>query len=73
MCDAEEEGDKEVVAKMAKRTVSVTRSMTEDCKKLLRLMGVPVIDAPCEGTLSLSLSSIIFTLQCIPKPFLKFE
>lgn len=27
----------------------MTKDHTEDCKKLLRLMGVPVIEAPCEA------------------------
>jgi flap endonuclease-1 len=27
----------------------VSKEHSEDCKKLLRLMGVPVIDAPCEA------------------------
>jgi flap endonuclease-1 len=34
---------------MQKRTVTITREQTEETKKLLRLMGVPVIEAPCEA------------------------
>ena len=47
--EASEEGNVQEMEKMAKRTVHISRQMTEDCKKLLRLMGVPVIQAPCEG------------------------
>jgi flap endonuclease-1 len=34
---------------MNKRTVRVTKDHNEDAKKLLRLMGVPVVEAPCEA------------------------
>jgi len=34
---------------MAGRTVKVTKEMTEDAKKLVRLMGCAVIEAPCEA------------------------
>ncbi|KAJ4813857.1 Flap endonuclease 1 [Rhynchospora pubera] len=44
-----EEGDKDAIEKFSKRTVKVTRQHNEDCKRLLRLMGVPVIEAPCEA------------------------
>ena len=47
--EAKEEGNAEEMEKMAKRTVRITKEMTEDCKKMLRLMGIPVIEAPCEG------------------------
>ncbi|KAJ3700690.1 hypothetical protein LUZ61_004395 [Rhynchospora tenuis] len=46
---AVEEGDKDAIEKFSKRTVKVTRQHNEDCKRLLRLMGVPVIEAPCEA------------------------
>ncbi|KAK6915743.1 XPG, N-terminal [Dillenia turbinata] len=39
-----EAGDKEGIEKYSKRTVKVTQQHNEDCKKLLRLMGVPVIE-----------------------------
>jgi flap endonuclease-1 len=35
--------------RMAGRSVIVTREMTRDAKTLLRLMGVPVIEAPSEA------------------------
>ncbi|KAJ3679600.1 hypothetical protein LUZ60_017611 [Juncus effusus] len=46
---AVEEGDQEAIEKFSKRTVKVTKQHNEDCKRLLRLMGVPVIEAPCEA------------------------
>lgn len=41
---AEETGDQEALARFAKRTVKVTNKHNEDCKRLLRLMGVPIIE-----------------------------
>lgn len=46
---AKEAGDAEAVEKYAKRTVKVTRQHNDECKRLLRLMGVPVLDAPGEA------------------------
>lgn len=46
---AEEEGDAEAVEKFSRRVNKVTPEMTAGCKKLLRLMGVPVVEAPCEA------------------------
>ncbi len=46
---AKEAGDAEAIEKFAKRTVKVTRQHNEECKRLLRLMGVPVVDAPSEA------------------------
>lgn len=46
---AKEAGNAEDVEKYSKRTVRVTREHNEECKRLLRLMGVPVIDAPSEA------------------------
>ena len=42
-------GDQEAIDKFSKRTVRVSKSENEDCKKLLRLMGMPVVEAPCEA------------------------
>lgn len=44
-----ETGDLEGIEKYSKRTVKVTKQHNEDCKRLLRLMGVPTIEAPCEA------------------------
>ncbi|KAI5658297.1 hypothetical protein M9H77_27090 [Catharanthus roseus] len=46
---AVEAGNMEEIEKFSKRTVKVTKQHNEDCKKLLRLMGVPVVEAPCEA------------------------
>ncbi|BAM40684.1 5'-3' exonuclease [Theileria orientalis strain Shintoku] len=43
------EGDKESIKKLMGRTVKVTKEMNDSAKKLLRLMGVPVIEAPEEA------------------------
>ncbi|KAF8038603.1 hypothetical protein BT93_B1206 [Corymbia citriodora subsp. variegata] len=41
--------NKEDIEKFSKRTVKVTQQHNEDCKRLLRLMGVPVVEAPSEA------------------------
>lgn len=47
--DALERGDMERARTVAQRTSVVTSSMIDDSKKLLELMGIPVIEAPTEG------------------------
>ncbi|CAN1219274.1 Flap endonuclease 1 [Linum perenne] len=47
--EAVEAGNKDDIEKFSKRTVKVTKQHNDDCKKLLRLMGVPVIEAPSEA------------------------
>ena len=42
-------GDAEEIDKYERRTVRVSKDQCEDVKKLLRLMGVPVVDAPSEA------------------------
>ncbi|KAM7481875.1 hypothetical protein LguiB_006458 [Lonicera macranthoides] len=39
-----QEGNKEDIEKFSKRTVKVTKQHNDDCKKLLKLMGVPVVE-----------------------------
>lgn len=46
---AREAGDQERVEKLSKRTQRATRAQSEQCKRLLRLMGVPVVQATCEA------------------------
>lgn len=46
---AVETGVKEDIEKYSKRTVKVTKQHNEDCKRLLRLMGVPVVEALSEA------------------------
>ena len=47
--EAKETGTAEEVEKFSRRTVRVTREHNDECKKLLRLMGIPYIDAPTEA------------------------
>ncbi|XP_042448826.1 flap endonuclease 1-A-like [Zingiber officinale] len=46
---AMENGNDDEIKKFSKRTIKMTKRHNEDCKRLLRLMGVPVIEAPCEA------------------------
>ncbi|KAG8181765.1 hypothetical protein JTE90_018072 [Oedothorax gibbosus] len=46
---AEEEGVAEDVNKFSRRLVKVTKQHNDDCKELLKLMGVPYVEAPCEA------------------------
>ncbi|KAG8344776.1 XPG N terminal domain [Trypanosoma vivax] len=46
---AQEEGDAEMMEKMGKRTVRLTQEQMEEAKKLLQLMGIPVVQAPSEA------------------------
>lgn len=46
---AKEEGNMEEVDKQSKRLVKVGKSHVDDAKKLLKLMGVPYVSAPCEA------------------------
>ncbi|CAK7340406.1 unnamed protein product [Dovyalis caffra] len=49
LATAVESGVKEDIEKFSKRTVKVTNQHNDDCKRLLKLMGVPVIEAPSEA------------------------
>lgn len=44
LCDCLQAGNAEDVAKYAKRTVRVTQQHNDECKRLLELMGVPIIN-----------------------------
>ncbi|KAG7204514.1 hypothetical protein KM043_004940 [Ampulex compressa] len=46
---AEEAGNVEEMDKFNRRLVKVTTTHAEEAKQLLRLMGIPYIDAPCEA------------------------
>ena len=46
---AKESGDAEEIDKFSRRLVKVGQQHNDDCKELLRLMGVPVVEAPCEA------------------------
>ena len=41
-------GDAENVEKMTKRLVKVTKEHNEECKALLKLMGIPYVDVSIE-------------------------
>ena len=42
-------GERLVITKLAKRTVKVTKIHNEECKRLLRLLGVPVVTVNLTG------------------------
>ncbi|KAG6460615.1 hypothetical protein O3G_MSEX012100 [Manduca sexta] len=46
---ATEAGDQASIEKFNRRLVKVTRHHSEEAKELLKLMGIPVVDAPCEA------------------------
>lgn len=46
---AVESGDQEQILKSTKMTTRVTKEQNEQTKKLLRLMGIPVVEAPSEA------------------------
>ncbi|TPX57175.1 hypothetical protein PhCBS80983_g04040 [Powellomyces hirtus] len=46
---ATEAGDTENIDKFSRRTVKVTKEHNMECRKLLKLMGIPYIEAPCEA------------------------
>ncbi|KAK9818555.1 hypothetical protein WJX74_006900 [Apatococcus lobatus] len=49
LAEARETGEAADVEKYSKRTIRVTQVHNDECKKLLRLMGVPVVEAPSEA------------------------
>jgi len=49
LAEAQEKGDEEQIMKSTKATTRVTKEQNEETKILLRLMGVPVVDAPSEA------------------------
>uniref|UniRef100_A0A669F530 Flap endonuclease 1 n=1 Tax=Oreochromis niloticus TaxID=8128 RepID=A0A669F530_ORENI len=52
LAQAQEIGEQENIDKFTKRLVKVTKQHNDECKKLLTLMGVPYIEAPCEAEAS---------------------
>ena len=42
-------GDVAEVDKLNRRLVKVTKVHNDECKQLLRLMGIPYVEAPCEA------------------------
>ena len=49
LAKAQEAGEAEDIDKYTRRLVKVTKEHMTDCKKLLRLMGIPVVEAPTEA------------------------
>jgi len=49
LIEAKEAGDDEAIEKFAKRTVRITKDQVNDVKKLLVMMGCPIVEAPCEA------------------------
>ncbi|WKX90188.1 hypothetical protein Q1695_009212 [Nippostrongylus brasiliensis] len=49
LIEAKEKGDTAAADKYERRLVKVTKEQNEEVKKLLTLMGVPVVEAPCEA------------------------
>ena len=49
LAKAEELGDTEGMEKFQKRLVKVTKKHGDECKRLLDLMGIPYVEAPCEA------------------------
>ncbi|KAF8886202.1 PIN domain-like protein [Infundibulicybe gibba] len=47
--EAKETGTVEEMDKFSRRTVKVTREHNEECRRLLQLMGIPVVVAPSEA------------------------
>lgn len=52
LAKAKEAGDQEMIEKMSKRTVRVSKEQSNEVMKLARLMGLPVFEAPCEAEAS---------------------
>jgi len=49
LAEAKDKENKEDAAKYSRRLVKVSKEQNEECKRLLRLMGVPIIEAPGEA------------------------
>lgn len=49
LSEAKETGDADDIARYTKRVVRVTKEHNEDVRRLLHLMGVPVVEAPGEA------------------------
>ncbi|KAL1927494.1 hypothetical protein VTP01DRAFT_3731 [Rhizomucor pusillus] len=47
--EANETGTTEEVVRYTKRTVRVTQQHNDECKRLLKLMGIPYVEAPTEA------------------------
>lgn len=59
LCVCAQSGNAEDIAKYSKRTVKVTQQHNDECKRLLTLMGVPIVNV------SLSFVCLAFLYTCI--------
>ena len=53
--EAKDEGDMEKALKFANQTIRIDKKMVEDAKKLIKLLGIPVIEAPSEAEATCSI------------------
>lgn len=60
----QEEGDSAAIEKFSKRTVKVTKEMNQECIKLLKLLGVPVVEAPSEAEAQASVMAKVRGHHC---------
>jgi len=44
-----EEGNEEDIKRFGQRTIKITTDMRDDAINMLRLMGAPIVQAPCEA------------------------
>lgn len=49
LTEAKEKGDVKEAEKFERRLVKVTKQQNDEAKRLLGLMGIPVVEAPCEA------------------------
>ncbi|XP_039285242.1 flap endonuclease 1 isoform X2 [Nilaparvata lugens] len=49
LAKATEAGDQDMIDKYNRRLVKVTKKHSDECKQLLKLMGIPYVEAPCEA------------------------
>ena len=53
--EAKDQGDMEKALKFANQTIKIDQKMTDDAKKLISLLGIPVIEAPSEAEATCSI------------------
>ena len=53
--EAKDQGDLEKALKFANQTIRIDQKMTDDAKKLIKLLGIPVIEAPSEAEATCSI------------------